>query len=206
MKSSIRTRWKTKASSSLIFKCGAVFLFLLLNVLVVACGSSNNGAAISNPAATMTIQAANASGSPTPTVSPVWCGAWATQASPAINMTSNVGVYAKYTQNVNGNPQGVDGATAIATVEWPGGNTQTFTATTTADGLAVFSIPVANQQAAIDRITLVTVQFSKTGVAPCTVGADRAAFFTLVVVSPTASPGAGNGNGNGNGHKRRKRP
>jgi hypothetical protein len=209
MKSRIQELWKTKISSSLLFKCGTVFLFLLLNALVVACSSANTGAPVSAPAVTLTIQAGNAANaSPTPPLPGFWCGAWATQSSPAANMTSSVGVYAKFTQNVNGNPQGVGGATAIATVQWPGGNTQTLTATTTADGLAVFSVPVTNEKAAIGRITLVTVQFNKAGVGSCTVDAGRAAFFTLVVASPTASPGAGNGNGNGNGsgHKRRKRP
>lgn len=200
MKPSLWKQWKTRTTLSLYAKCGAVFLLFLLSVLIVACSSGGDPTAanLAGPVVTATINMGNASGlSPTPTLPAYWCGAWATQAAPNIKVTTEVGVYAKFTQNVDGNPQGVGAATATATVLWPDGNAQTFTVNTTPDGLAVFTIPITNQDTAINKVTLVTVTFNKPGVGTCTVGADQAAFFTLVVASPTAAASSTAGAGGG---------
>lgn len=191
----IRKQWKTGVS--LFLKCGAILLLLFVSILIVACGSTTgtNITNINGPVTTVTIHIGDTkTGSPTPPLPTYWCGAWATQSSPAINASAMVGVYAKFTHNINGNPEGVEGATATAIVMWPDGTTTPQTVTTTADGLAVFAISVANRADAVNRLTLVTVTFTK-GDQTCTVGEDRAAFFTLIVVSPTATSTPGTTNG-----------
>lgn len=181
MESHPKKLWET--SLSLSFHWGAILLFLLLCVLIAACGSgpSNQNASIGSSAVTATIHLGE-NGSPTPPLPPYWCGAWATQTSPGFT-SGNVGVYAKFTQNVNNNPVGVAGANALATVLWPNGNTETYPANTSADGLAVFSIRLTSRDV-VDKLTLITVKFTK-GDLSCTVGMDRAAFFTAVPGTPT---------------------
>ncbi|MBV9230212.1 MAG: hypothetical protein JOZ18_12940 [Chloroflexi bacterium] len=196
---------KLNTTLSLYLKCGAILLLFLLSVLIVACsdgtGAANTTGSLNGPVVTVTIHLGDGYGnSPTPTLPDYTCGAWATQTTPPMNMASNVGVYAKFVHNVNGNPEGVDGATATALVLWPDGTNDTLTTNTTPDGLATFSIPIADKASAVNKITLVKVTFSKPGIPTCTVDVDRAAFFTLVIVSPTASPDNGNGNGNGKHH------
>ena len=190
-------REKMYTSLSLYLKCSAIFSLFLLSVLVVACGSGaatvSGSGNLGNPPVTVTIQLGVGNGSPTPSLPPYSCGAWATNTTPAYN-TTQVGVYAKFVQNVDGNPQGVDAATATATVTWADGSVTTLTAQTTADGLAVFAVPTAGRVAAINHFTFVTITFHKDGIPDCNVGQDKAAFFTLVVVSPTANtPTPGNG-------------
>ncbi|MBV8822047.1 MAG: hypothetical protein JO125_06225 [Chloroflexi bacterium] len=177
---------KTRTSLTLYVKCAAILLLFTLSVLIVACGNKAGSAQLGDPVVTVTIHLGeDQNASPTPTLSPYWCGAWATQTSPAYYSTSSVGVYAKFTQNIGGNPRGVGGASATATVIWPDGSTITQAVTTSADGLAVFSIPTTDRASAINKITLVTVTFQKIGLPTCTVKDDQAAFFTLVVVTPT---------------------
>lgn len=180
----------TRPTLSFYIKCGAIFLLFLLSVLIVACGGTDtNVANLGGPVPTVTIRIGTNS-SPTPPLPDYWCGAWATQTSPGFNANTTVGVYAKFTHNVNGNPEGVDGAAATAVVQWPDGTATTLSTTTTPDGLAVFAVPAGNKADAVNRSTLVTVTFTKAGLAPCVVDGTRAAFFTLIPASPTANPSA----------------
>ncbi len=173
----MQKQWQARSLFSLSTKCGAVLLFVVLSILVVACGGGT--ATMGDPLATVTIQIGNNNGSPTPALPGNWCGAWVTNTTPAYN-AGKVAVYAKFTQNVNGNPAGIDGATATAQVIWTPSDIETYTATTTSDGLAIFGVSIANKAFAINTITLVTVTFQKAGLADCTVDQSRAAFFTLV--------------------------
>jgi hypothetical protein len=92
--------------------------------------------------------------------------------------------------NLNGNPEGVYPASGTATVLWPDGNTVNVSANTTPDGLAVFPVSIANRAADLNKLVLVTVAFQgSASVPPCTVSADRAAFFTLVIATG-AIPGS----------------
>jgi len=186
---------KVSISHSLNLKCGAIFLLFLLSVLIVACGSNSSNSNLGQPAATVTINLDQSNSSPTPPLPEYSCSAWTTNTSPGIN-TPTIGVYAKFVHNVNGNPQGVYPASGTATVLWPDGNTVNVSANTTSDGLAVFPVSTANRSADLNKIVLVTVAFQgPTGVPPCIVTADRAAFFTLVIatgtISGTSSPTVG---------------
>jgi hypothetical protein len=195
---------------SLYLKCSAVLVLFFFSVLIVACGggttTSNTQANAANPAVTVTISLGNTNTTPLPTMTPYTCGAWTTNTSPAYNASTEVAVYAKYTQSVNGDPQGVDAATATATIHWGDGTTETQTINTTSDGLAVFDFNASNKSAAVGKLTLVTVSFTKDGTPGCTVGTDRAAFFTLIVATATASgtPPDQNGNNGNGGHKKKK--
>lgn len=175
-------------TSSLYVKCGAILLLFLFSALIVSCGSNASGVGLGQPPVTVTI---NLNGSsPTPSLQPYYCTAWVTSTTPGINNGGIVPVYAKFVQMVNGNPQGVDQASAVADVAWADGNTATVTATTTADGLAVFPVSTANRGADVGHFTFVTVTFSKPGVPSCAVTGNQAAFFVLSYVTPTvtASP------------------
>lgn len=177
MQSRLRKKWHSLFSLST--KYSAVLLFVALSILIVACGSGTSTAQLGDPLATVTIQIGNGDGSPTPGLPGNWCGAWVTNATPPYN-AGRVAVYAKFTQNVNGNPAGIGGATATAQVMWTPSYVETYVATTTSDGLAVFPISLANKAFAINTVTLVTVTFQKAGMADCTVDQSRAAFFTLI--------------------------
>jgi len=171
-------------------KCGAILFLILLSVLIVSCGGSPTGTGAANlggSVATVTIQI-HQGGSPTPALPGEWCGTWVTNPTPAYDAKGKVAVYAKFTQNVNGNPVGIGGATVTARVMWNSGVSDPYVATTTSDGLAVFEVSIADKTYAIGTITLVTVTFQKGGIPDCTVDQDRAAFFTLVHVSPTPTP------------------
>jgi hypothetical protein len=189
----IGTTKTAHTSFAFSLKCGAILLFFLFSVLVVACGSNtgNTNNNFGGPSVTATINLGGNNLSPTPTLPPYWCGAWATSTSPLLSST--VGVYAKFVQNVNGNPEGIGAATATATVIWPDGATTSQSVMTTSDGLAVFYVPTANQTDALDKITYVTVMFQKNGTPGCQVGMDRAAFFTLVTAPTKGTPGTGKG-------------
>src|SRR5215467_5938090 len=135
---------KLHTSFALYCKCSAILLFFTLCVLIVACGTSNNSQADpGNQFVTVTIDLNGSHGSPTPPLPDYLCGAWVTNTSPGIdpdNPNSLISVFAKFVHTVNNNPVGVDGAIATAQINWPDGTTNTATATTTSDGLAV--IPV----------------------------------------------------------------
>ncbi|MEO8970770.1 MAG: hypothetical protein ABI406_04120 [Ktedonobacteraceae bacterium] len=187
---------KTSSSLALYVKCGAIFTLFALSILVVACGGSGTNTNIDNPAVTVTINLGD-NGSPTPPVPAYSCNAWITNTTPSVYANA-IAVYAKYThQNTDGNPEGINGATATADVLWPDGNNTIVTVPTTSDGLAVFPVSIANRSADLNKIVLVTVQFSGGGAPNCTVGTNQAAFFTLVIATPTVSPTATNPAGGG---------
>ena len=194
------TQWKSVFSHLFLLKVGAMLSLFLVSILVVACGttSSANTANFGNPPVTVTIDLNGSNSSPTPTLPEYWCSAWATQSSPPFG-TSTVGVYAKFVHNVKtnpndpndvGNPQGIENANAVATVLWPDGTQTQITGTTGADGLTSFPISTANRGDAVNKITLITVQFTKDGVPPCTVDRTRAAFFTLVMGNTQGGSGS----------------
>ena len=187
MQSRIGSSWETHPSFSLSFKCAAI---LLLSGLLVACSSAANGGAtdLGNPQAVVTIHLGETNVSPTPPLPSYWCGAWATQTSPAYSSPSAVGVYAKFVQTVNQNPVGVAGATAGATVHWADGTTSTQTVTTSSDGLAVFALPLTGKAGDINTVTRVEVDFTSKEGATCQVKDDRQAFFTLMTGSTTPVP------------------
>jgi len=158
-------------------------LFFLLTVIVVACSSDTTQALPGTPVATLTVVFGQFNASPTPALAPYYCGGWATDTTPAYSPNSVINVYGKYTQTIEGNPVGVSGASAVATVFWPDGSTATEKTTTSSDGLAVFSITM--QASAINHVVLIQMTFSIANVAPCTLTSD--AFFTAILVSPTAT-------------------
>jgi hypothetical protein len=190
MQSRMRNAWKTPPSFSLFLPGAAILLLILLSGLLGACSSTPSGGAreLGNPQAVVTVHLGETNGSPTPTLPSYWCGAWATQTSPAYNATATVGVYAKFVRTVNQNPVGVGQASATARVRWADGTNDAQTVTTTNDGLAVFSIPTEGRAADINTLTLVEVEFTSKEGATCQVKDDRQAFFTLMTASPT--PGA----------------
>src|SRR5258708_25112837 len=135
---SMQLQQPKKNALSLYLKVGALVFLLFLSVLIAAC-SSNGGSTQLNPGtpvATVTINLNQSGGSPTPPLQAYYCGGWATDTTPAFNPNSIVNVYGKVTQNVDGNPEGDEGATATATILWPDGSFSPLTATTTSDGLS----------------------------------------------------------------------
>ncbi len=176
-------------SQSLLRKYAIFVPLFLLSMLFAACGTTTQ-TVTTNPVPTTTIHLQTQSGpssSPFPAYS---CGAWATNTSP---MYSNqpIAIYAKYTQNVDGNPQGIGGATATATLYWGDGAVDTLTETTTGDGLAVFTFNDTGRIGAINKTSLATVNFVKAGTPGCVVDRDRAAFFTLTPPNGNPFPGGG---------------
>src|SRR6266571_6709204 len=107
---------------SFYFKFGSIVALVLISVLIVACSNGNDNVnATFGPAPTVTIQLGN-DGSPIAPVSKLQCGAWATQQTPNINTTSQIGVYGKFVMMDNSmNPHGVDGADVNAVVHWGDG-------------------------------------------------------------------------------------
>ncbi len=170
-------------------KCGSVFFLFLISVLVVACGANNTAAAPSDPPVTVTINLNQTFASPTPPQAPYSCGAWATVSTPVYNPGSTIQVYAKFVQNVDGNPVGMASAHANATFFWPSDPQTNVSATTTSDGLAVFSTPIL--PSAVNHVVLVEVNFTSADNAHgCSVTRkdNNAAFFTAIEVSPTVMP------------------
>ena len=185
----------TKFHLSLCLKCGAILLLLLLSVLVIACGESNatTTADLGDPQVTVTIRFNN-NVSSISTVTPYLCGAWITNTTPDFKPGDKIPVYAHFIHNVNGNPVGVNGASAQASIEWADGYRDSEVATTGSDGLAVFYFTIPNRSDMVDKNNLVMVSF--TGPNGQTCNADNqpqpAAFFTLIQGSsaPKASPSA----------------
>lgn len=172
---------------ALSLKCGSVLFLLAMSVLVVACGANNTAQVPGAPPVTVTINLNQSFSSPTPPLAPYACGAWATQTTPAYYPNSFVGVYAKFVQNVDGNPVGMPNAQAQATIYWPNGTATTMNATTKNDGLAVFQVPL--QQMAVGHVVRVAVVFtSSDGQHTCTIKDDQSAYFTAILSSPTAQP------------------
>jgi hypothetical protein len=173
-----------KNALSLYLKFGALVFLLFLSVLIAACSSSGGSTQLNpgTPVATVTINLNQSGGTPTPPLQAYYCGGWATDTTPAFNPNSIVNVYGKFTHNVAGNPEGVGGATATATILWPDGSSTIMTATTTSDGLAVF--PVAIKANSLFKEVLVGIQFTTAqGIScPVTMGA---VFFTPIQASPT---------------------
>ena len=172
---------RDKTSLPLLIKCGGIFLLLLLTVVVVACSSNNTQTVPGTPVATLTVVFGQSPASPTPPLAPYYCGGWATDTSPAYSPNSVVNVYGKYTHTVDGNPIGVGGAAAVATVLWPDGSSVTEQTTTGSDGLAVFSITM--QPSAINHVVLIQMKFTVSNVPSCSITSP--AFFTAIQVSPT---------------------
>jgi hypothetical protein len=175
---------------SLHLKCGIVFLLLLTNILMVACSLTGHGTDPTNlgaPPVTVTIRFnTNLTTTPLPTQAPYLCGAWITNTSPDFIPNSIIPVYAKFVHLVNGNPQGMAGATAQATVYFANNTTFSPPATTTGtDGLAVFSFSLPNDMKIANHNNLVTVTFTGTDGSKCTVDQSRAAYFTPLLVTPT---------------------
>ncbi len=136
-----RKQLKFPTSFSFYCKCSAIVLLFTLCALSVACGTSNSSQVDpSNQSVTVTIDLNGSNASPTPPLPDYLCGAWATNTSPGFNPNAPINVFAKFVHTVNNNPVGVDGATATAQIDWPDGTTDTATAKTTSDGLAVIPI------------------------------------------------------------------
>jgi hypothetical protein len=172
---------------TLFIQCGTISFLLLLSILIVACsGNGSSQLDPGTPVVTVTINLGQIIGSPTPTLSPYYCGGWATDTSPLFSSTSIVNVFGKVTHTVtvdgNSNPEGVNGTTATAKIQWPDGTTETKSVTTTSDGLAVF--PVAIKASAVNKLVTIMIFFtSPQGVPLCTI--PSAAYFTAILVSPT---------------------
>jgi hypothetical protein len=173
---------KTNTLFNLIVKFSAISFLFFISILIVACSSNGTSQLkIGTPVVTVTINLGQDIGSPTPTLSPFYCGGWATDTSPSFSPTSTVSIFGKFTQIVDGNPLGIEGATATATIQWPDGTSDSMTTTTTSDGLAVF--PVTIKPSAIYKLVTISITFTKSGIQQCTI--PSAAYFTAILVSPT---------------------
>lgn len=123
-------------------------------VIIVACGSTANQGAPGTPVATVTISFGQVNGSPVPGLQPYYCGGWATDATLPYTQNGVVNVYGKFTQtDTSGNPVGIGGATATATIIWPDNSQDSISVTTTSDGLAVFTVPL--KASAVNHIVLI---------------------------------------------------
>ena len=179
---------KKNNTLALYVKLSAILFLLCLSILVVACsGSDSSQQDPVTPVVSVTINLGQVIGSPTPPLKAYYCGGWATDTSPPFDQTSVVSVFGKLTHIVDivdGNPEGVGGATARATINWPDRTTDIMTATTTSDGLAVF--PVAVKASAINKVVTIQITFAiPNSTRSCTI--PSAAYFTAILVSPTPS-------------------
>jgi len=180
---------------SFYLKCGAILLLLSLSFLLIACGTSNTSttASLNSPPVTVTIRFKNDL-SLLATVRPYLCGAWTHDTTPGFNPGSKIPVYAHFVRNVNGNPVGVNGASAQASVQWADGSRANQAGTTTGDGLVVFYFAIPNRPDMVGKNNLVTVLFTAPNGQTCNIDnqPQPAAFFTLIGVSPTptAAPSA----------------
>jgi hypothetical protein len=189
-----RAQKKTRATQTFSFhlKCSVVLFLLIISLAVEACSSasSNTGTTITNlgaPPVTVTIQFDH-NLTALPTQPPYLCGAWLTNTSPNFIPGSIIPVYAKFVHLVNGNPQGVANATAIATLHLANGTLPTtLTATTTGtDGLAIFSFTLPNDPNIANRNNLVSVSFTGPDGSTCVVDKGKEAYFTPMMVTPKA--------------------
>jgi hypothetical protein len=181
---------------SFYFKYSVVSFLFIISVILVACSSTSSTAntttttTTSNlgaPPVTVTIQFDNGL-TALPTLPPYVCGAWITNTSPGYIPGSTIPVYAYFKHLVNNNPEGVAGATAQATLYLANGSSTPLAATTTgADGLAVFSFQIPNDPTIAGHNNLVTVNFTGPGGTTCTVDQSKAAYFTPMMVTPTAT-------------------
>jgi len=188
---------QTASHFSLYLKCAAIFLLLLMSFIVVACSTGSDTTTTTNlgaPPVTVTIRFYNdLTTTPLPAQPAYLCGAWITNTSPAFTPGSTIPVYAKFIHLVNGNPQGVAGASAQATLLLADAAPKALQPTVTgSDGLAVFSFQLPNDPNIANHENLVTVSFTAPDGSSCRVDQDRAAYFSPVLVSPTATntPGA----------------
>jgi len=168
-----------------------VLLLFLLSIGLVACGpDANSLPANSNPVPTITIDVSKSQKDiPNSPMNNLQCGAWVTDATPPyLNGQARFGANGRFVQLVNGNPQGVAGATVTATITWGDYMQETQTKTTNADGFVVFELSTANHFNAIGKNSLITMNFNKDGLGQCKVGDDRPAFFTLTNPTPTQQP------------------
>jgi hypothetical protein len=117
--------------------CAGLFC-LVLSMIVVACSGGSGQYVPVTPQATITIVFGQHT--PTPPLHSYYCGGWATDTTPGYNAKGQVVVYGKFTHTLAGNPVGVGNASAVATVLWPDGTTETEQETTSSDGLAVFTV------------------------------------------------------------------
>ncbi len=174
---------KTHALFNLIIKFIAIFFLLFISVLIVACSSNvSSQLNLGTPVVTVTLKLGQDIGSPTPTLSPFYCGGWATDTSPVFNSTSTVNIFGKFTKTTDGNPEGIGGATATATILWPDGTSDTMSTTTTSDGLALF--PVAIKPSAINKLVTISIIFTSPQ-GTCKIPQD--AYFTAILVAPAAT-------------------
>ena len=195
MKPSEQRNTQTASHFSLYLKCAAIFLLLLMSFIVVACstGSDTATANLGAPPVTVTIQFNNdLTTTPLPTQPAYLCGAWITNTSPGFVPGNIIPVYAKFIHLVNGNPQGVAGASAQATLLLSDAAPRALQSTVTgSDGLAVFSFQLPNDPNIANHENLVTVSFTAPDGSSCKVDQDRAAYVRPVLVSPTATGTAG---------------
>lgn len=194
-------RAESGRSSSYVLKIGAIFLLLLLGILVAACGSSGTQVTTANePTPVATIHLGNTDLSPTPGLSPDWCGIWVTNSSPPISL-GTINIYAKFVQNKDGNPIGIAGAQVTINIQWGDGTPQPSPPlTTSSTGLVTYNVSMMGHSGAINKLSLITGTFSS-GSATCSVDNSRPASFVLVAGgagSPSATktsnqPTGGNG-------------
>ncbi len=140
MQSYICKKWK---ESFYVLFCGQMRGYPFIHPTQHACcgmrrGTGANATNLGDPQATMTINMGSVQSSPTPALPGEWCGAWVTNPTPSY-AAGTIAVYAKFTKNVNGNPAGIGEATATAQVLWTPSDSDTYTATTTSDGLCCLS-------------------------------------------------------------------
>ena len=176
-------------SFPVLLKYSARVLCLFLTMIVVACGGESGQYVPATPESTFTNVFGQNTTSPTPTLLPYYCGGWATETTPGYSEKGVVMVYGKFTHTVSGNPVGVANASALATVLWPDGSTETEQETTSGDGLAVFTVPL--RPSALNH--LVQVQMTFTSLAGDTCRIPQAAYFTAIPATstPSASPARG---------------
>ena len=160
--------------------CAGVFC-LFLTMIVVACSGKSGQYVPPTPQATITIVFDQ--NTPTPSLLPYYCGGWATDTTPGYSSKGTVTVYGKFTHTLSGNPVGVANATAVATVLWPDGTTETEQETTSRDGVAVFTVPL--RSSALNHLVLVQMTFTSQDGVTCSI--PQAAYFAEILASPTPS-------------------
>lgn len=179
--------------ASIYLKCAAFLVLTVFSALIIACGADPNSmSANTQPQVTVTFDVNSLHKQSTAANTPgVWCGAWVTQTSPAYNsdpQQKTLGINATFTKNVNGNPAGISGATASGTIFWGDGQQTPISGTTSTDGLVVIAVSTAGHAGSIGLTSIVTMNFSGPGGESCSVGQERAAFFSLTKATATAKP------------------